>query len=519
MPTRSWAHVIIDRVGISIEPRSSTAATTPESAAKRVWRSADSWLRQPGAIVLALTLGGAALRFATLNVQSIWLDESATIVLVRRGLQGMLSHLASSESAPPLYYVLVWAWTKLFGAGPLGFRSLSALVGTLTIPVLYAAGRRISTRAGLWAAALAAVNPAMYYYSQEARAYALVILLSAAALLLWQRSLEAPNPRNLWLWAAMSGLAILTHYFAAFLFVPEAILLGRRLGWRRVLAQIAAVALVGAALVPLALRQRADGKTNWIEAASLASRVGESAKQFLVGLYSPLEIVSALLAALLAAGALGLLLRYGDRRERHGARDMAILALAALILPLLLAVTHLVDVFDGRNVIAAWVPCAVLIAIGLGVARAPRAGTALGAGLCAISLAVVIAVDAIPGYQRDNWRGAAAALPATQNRVIVSEENASIPLSIYLPRTSPVEGGSVSARELDFIALRTKRTGRSPLPPAVVTSPPPGFRSAGVRMSETYAVSRFLAPSTTSVAVAILRRVAGEPKAEVIVQR
>jgi mannosyltransferase len=470
--------------------------------------------------VLGLTLGAAALRFATLNVQSIWLDESATIVLVRRGFSGMLSHLSSSESAPPLYYILVWAWTKLFGVGPLGFRSFSALVGALTIPVMYAAGRRISTRAGLWAAALATVNPAMYYYSQEARAYALVILLSAVALVLWQRALEAPNARDLWLWAAMSSLAVLTHYFAAFLFVPEALVLGRRLGWRRVLAPIAAVALVGAALVPLALRQRADGKTNWIEAASLTSRVGESAKQFLVGLYSPLEIVSALLAALLAAGALALLLRYGERRERHGARDMAILAIAGLALPLLLAITHLVDVFDGRNVIAAWVPCAVLIAIGLGVTRAPRAGTALGVCLCAISLAVVIAVNAIPGYQRDDWRGAAAALPArTPGRVIVSEENASIPLSIYLPATSPVEDGSVSTRELDFISLRTRRTGHSPLPPVVHTSPPRGFRPAGVRRSETYAVSRFLAPHATSVTVATLRRISGESKAEIIVQR
>ena len=507
-------------MGISIEPRSSSAATSRESAAKRAWPAADSRLRRPGTAVLALTLGAAALRFATLNMQSIWLDESATIILVRRGFSGMLSHLSSSESAPPLYYILVWAWTRLFGVGPLGFRTLSALVGTLTVPVMYAAGRRISTRAGLWAAALTAVNPAMYYYSQEARAYALVILLSAAALVLWQRALEAPNPRNLWLWAALSSLAVLTHYFAAFLFLPEAIVLGRRLGWRRVLAPVAAVGLVGAALAPLALRQRADGKTDWIEAASLTSRIGESAKQFLVGLYGPLEILSALLAALLAAGALALLLRHGDRRERHGGRDTAILALGGLLLPLLLAVTHLVDIFDGRNVIAAWVPCAVLIAIGLGVARAPRAGTALGVCLCALSLAVAIAVEAIPGYQRDDWRGAAAALPiATPGRVIIGEEDSSIPLSIYLPSTSPVEGGSVSTRELDFIALRTRRTGRSPLPPAIVTTPPPGFRPAGVRRSETYAVSRFLAPRATSVTVATLRRIGGEPKAEVIVQR
>ena len=470
--------------------------------------------------MIALMLGAAALRFATLSVQSIWLDESATMILVRRGFSGMLSHLPSSESAPPLYYILVWAWTRIFGAGPLGFRSLSALVGVLAIPVLYAAGRRISTRVGLWAATLAAVNPAMYYYSQEARSYALVVLLSAAALVLWQRALESPTRRGLWLWAGMSILAVLTHYFAAFLFVPEALILARRLGWPRTLAPAAAVALVGVALLPLALRERADGKSNWIEAASLTSRIAESAKQFLVGLYGPLEILSALLAALLAAGALALLARYGDRRERAGARDLATLAIVAVGLPLLLAVTHLVDVFDGRNMIAAWPPCAVLLAIGLGVARAPRAGATLGVGLCVVSLAVIVGTDAIPGYQRDDWRGAAQALPAPRSeRTIVGPRNSALPLSIYLPATSAATGQSVTTQELDFIALRTRRTGRSPLVPVVPTSPPRGFRPAGVRRSEAYAVSRFLAPHAARVSIEILRHMSQDPEAEVIVQR
>ncbi len=475
----------------------------------------------PVRIVIALTVLAAILRFATLDVQSIWLDESATLILVHRGLWGMLSHLSASESAPPLYYVLVWGWMKLFGAGALGFRSLSALVGTLTVPVLYLAGRRISIRAGLWAAALAAVNPAMFYYSQEARAYALLVLFSAAALVLWQRALERPSARRLALWAGMSALALLTHYFAVFLFAPEAIVLARRLGWRRALAPSGAVVLIGIALAPLALAQRADGKTDWIEAASLSSRVAESAKQFLVGLYGPLEILTAAATGLLALGAIALLLARGEARERRPARDVAIVAIAAIALPLLLAATHLIDIYDGRNMIAAWTPCAVLVAAGLGVARASRAGTLLGGALVAISLAVIAGVLAIPGYQRDDWRAAAHALSPAQRagRVIVSEENASIPLSIYLPGLQPTAKARVVTREIDFIALRTRRTGRSPLAPAAPTSPPPGFRLAGIRRSETYAVSRFLAPHATTVSDATLRRIAGERSAEVTVQR
>jgi mannosyltransferase len=466
----------------------------------------------PKAVLIALVAAAAALRFGTLNVQSIWLDESATLLLVHRGFSGMLSHLSESESSPPLYYVLVWAWAKVFGAGPLGFRSLSALVGTLTVPVMYLAGRSVSTRVGLWAAALAAFNPAMFYYSQEARCYGLLILFSAGALVLWQRSLKDPSARNLWLWALLSALALLTHYFAVFLFVPETLMLIRRLDLRRTLAPAGAVALVGLALAPLAASQHsAAGKTEWIEANSLVSRIGETGKEFLVGVYGPLEILTALLCALLALAAMARLVRRAPQRERGAARDLTIVAGVAMALPLLAAASHAIDVFDGRNVIEIWAPAAVVLAIGLGGTRAGRTGTALGVGLCAISLAVIASSDLIPGYRRDDWRGAARALSAAPvgGRLIVTEPNGSAPLSIYLPSAPVKVRSSGSTREVDFVVLRQRRTGRSPLAPTPPTKPPSGFRLAGVRKTETYAVSRFLAERTTAVSVKALEATAG----------
>ena len=200
----------------------------------------------------------------------------------------MLSHLSSSESAPPLYYVLAWAWTKLFGTGALGFRSLSALAGTLTIPVVFACGREISHRVGRWAAALATFSPAMYYYSQEARAYALLILFSAIAFLFF---------------AAGPG--------------------GSRRAQPRVVGRILGAGAADALLRGLPVRARGadpaggawgcaasgrrsersarwgsrwcrwrsasanSGKANWIEESSLLNRIGETVKQFLVGLYGP----------------------------------------------------------------------------------------------------------------------------------------------------------------------------------------------------------------------------------------
>ena len=471
-------------------------------------------------MLLALTLGAAVLRFATLDVQSIWLDESATMILVRRGFGAMLSHLSASESAPPLYYVLLWVWTRIVGIGPLGFRTFSALAGSLTVPVMYAAGRRVSPRAALWAAALTAFSPAMYYYSQEARVYVLLVLFSAAALALWLRAYEQPDRRSLGWWSALSCLALLTHYFAIFLFIPEAVLLALRIGWRRLLAPVAAVLVVGAALVPLAAAERAGGKASWIEAESLLSRAAESVKLFAVGVYAPLEIPLGAIVIALSGLAAVLLWRRGSRGERSAGGAVAVVTLGALALPLLLAASHLIDVYDGRNVIATWAPLAVLVAAGLGAARAARAGVVLGVALLAASAAVIAAVDLSPTYQRDDWRGIAHALgrPAGR-RVVVAPEFASLPLYVYMGPLRGVSSATVSTPEIDFATLRQRRSARAPLPPPVPATAPRGFVLAGVRRTSTYAVTRYVAAHPQQVVVSSLRAQIGERHADVIVQR
>ena len=164
----------------------------------------------------AIVAGGAALRFATLSMQSFWLDEAVTHQLVTTPLRSMLSAIPHSESTPPLYYVLAWVWVRIFGAGEAGLRSLSALFGTAAIVVLALIARRLAgNRAALAAAALAATNPLLIWYSQEARAYALLVTL--CALSLW--FLLREDWRG---FALASALALATHYFAVFIVVPEA---------------------------------------------------------------------------------------------------------------------------------------------------------------------------------------------------------------------------------------------------------------------------------------------------------
>ena len=160
-------------------------------------------------IVTGLTVAAAGLRFATLDAQAYHHDE---IVTASRVLRGSFWHamdaVGFSESAPPLYYALAWVWTQLTGTGEAGLRSLSALAGVATVPVAYLLGAELrGRRAGIAAAALVAVNPMLLWYSQEARGYALLVLLTSLALLYFLRALDRPRG-NLALWGLFSGLAM-----------------------------------------------------------------------------------------------------------------------------------------------------------------------------------------------------------------------------------------------------------------------------------------------------------------------
>src|SRR4051812_28724475 len=172
-----------------------------------------------------VVLAGAALRFATLDVQSLWFDEAVTAQLMRMHLVDLLQAIPNSESTPPLYYLLAWTWAHVFGTGEAGLPALAALLGTPTIPRRWTLGRRLGADpAAPPAAAPVAFNPFLVWFSQEARSYALLVLLGALSALLWLRALDEPrDARRLLSWGVAAALALATHYYALFLVLPQAL--------------------------------------------------------------------------------------------------------------------------------------------------------------------------------------------------------------------------------------------------------------------------------------------------------
>jgi mannosyltransferase len=438
----------------------------------------------------ALIAIGAGLRFATLDLQSYWYDEAVTVGLMHRHLGGMLSEIARNESTPPLYYVVAWVWAKVFGTGEAGLRSLSALIGTASIPVFYAAARDlVSRRVGLAVAALTAVNPLLVWYSQEARAYALLALLSGLSLLYFARlARRARDTRTVVLWALFSALALLSHYFAAFLVGPMAVWLLWRRRERAVVAGVGAVVAVAAALLPLALHQQSLDLASFIRAAPIGYRIARAPKQFLVGFDAPLEVTLSIVAVAIAVAGLAFAAR--RLRDRVGVRLAAGLAGAGVAIPILLALVDL-DYFDTRNLVMVWLPFTIAAAAGL-VLGAPRIGAAGVALLAAIGVAAVIGIDVTANWQRDDWRGAARALGASRERraIVITPASGALPFRLYRPDAVVMPPQGVPVQQVALVSRPKRASGRvhPPAPPRPANPGVPGFAPLRRDYAPTYSL-------------------------------
>jgi 4-amino-4-deoxy-L-arabinose transferase-like glycosyltransferase len=479
-------------------------------------------------ILVGLTVVAALLRFGTITSQSFWVDEATTVHEVGLPLGGMLHAISAHESTPPLYFLVAWVWTRLFGAGELGLRSLSAVAGTALVPVTYLCGKELVSRAaGAVAAGLATVSPFLIWYSQEGRSYMLFALLGALSLLFWARCLRSERASDAAAWALCSALALLTHFFAGFLVGPEALWLLWRRRSRQTGLAVSAVAAVQLALVPLIVTDASHPLLSWLRLFPLSTRLEQIPVDFGASqlFKSPAIDWGLPGAAILLAIVVALLVLGGSARERRGAWGAGLLAACVLLVPVALAEAGHDYVFS-RNLIVAWVPLAVLIG---GACTGPRArvpGTCLVLLLLGGSVWAGVKIDGNPAYQRPDWRAVARALgaPAAQRAIAAYAGNAAgPPLSVYLPNTTfsysalPRSERAVTVTELDLVG----NAGQTP-----VAHLPRGMRLLSTRLAGGMTVSRLiLSPAwrepPATIAVRSIRLVspsAPEPPA-VLIQR
>ena len=388
-------------------------------------------------------------------------------------------------------------WAGRFAAG---------LVGALGRPAV-GAGFRLPLLFVLVAGGLVAVNPLAHWFSQEARSYALFVLVSAIAWVALLRAAGRPTTRSLWLWGVAAVAAAWTHYFGVVLLLvgwaAVAVVLGagaagRRRAALRPMVPPAVVSAVGVAiLAPIAVNQRSTGMYEAISAVKgLPARIVETPKQFAVGYNAPAEvlvgaIVVLVLVVLVAAGAWP--------RCGRATRGTVLLGLTGTVwvLPMVPLVVGF-DVVLTRNFVLLIPPLIVLAA--LGAWRIGRRGVVAAGAVALVQFAIIVLVAVTPTYQREDWRGlmraAEAGQPGPELLLIGAYQE---PAATYYSPTlvAPDLAQPLAVRS---VAVVDRLADGKPLKPVDPPPPPAGFTLARMKQRDQWRVFVWTAPIPTVIA-------------------
>lgn len=204
-----------------------------EATGDATGRDLPSWVL-PTLVGVIVTVG-IVLRF--LPRTALWLDEALSVNIASLPI-GDIPDALHRDGHPPLYYVLLHFWIRLFGDSDWTVRALSGLISVLTMPFVYVAGTRLARRAnsnvdhpgrvGALSVALFAIMPFAIRYASEARMYVLVMALTTVGYLLIDDALRDPTERTtdpaarrrvlmIVAMAAVTAAMLWTHYWTIWL--------------------------------------------------------------------------------------------------------------------------------------------------------------------------------------------------------------------------------------------------------------------------------------------------------------
>ncbi|MBX0328772.1 glycosyltransferase family 39 protein [Oscillochloris sp. ZM17-4] len=213
------------------------------------------------AIIRLLPLWGLLLMLALVSYpqlsRDLWTDEAYTLSYTSHPTLGaLLDDVRKNEETPPIYFVSVWLWSRVFGDSEVSIRALSMLYGAGAIlGMAEYVRRRLEPEEAAVAALVMAAAPLLQSYMLEARGYTMTVLLTVACVVAFERLYAQPESRRAQLTYALSAAALLlTSYFSVALLAAHWLISlsllrapstrrGRLAGWALVHLIIAACAL------------------------------------------------------------------------------------------------------------------------------------------------------------------------------------------------------------------------------------------------------------------------------------
>jgi uncharacterized membrane protein len=400
---------------------------------------------------IALALVAAAVpRLAWLTREALWYDELFSLQLAWGSWGELWQGAVEDHTNPPLFYALLKLWVGLGGDAAAWVRLLPALLGTAAVVPIIRLGESAGLSRGAVIAAVAvyAASPPLVFLANDARAYALLMLLSAAALtqvMALRRTTDAAAPLSLSASQLLSlcvtdVLLLHTHYFGALVVAVQLVLILPAPRAVRV-GVVTAVVAAGVAFLPWASTVARDiaatgdrlANVAWLDRPGVIEAIAPLS--WLVG-DGPVLAVRALggvVAVALVAAALG-----ASRRDA-GLRALAVAGLLPVALTLAASWLLPRSVWQPRYLVVTAPALVLLVGAGAALAwrRLPAALTRPAAWVGAAALVAALVVQRSRWDWKPPWDALVATLAArtppdaAPSPVVTLEGYVTLPVAYY----------------------------------------------------------------------------------------
>lgn len=145
---------------------------------------------------------------------SLWGDEGFAVVLAQKSIPEIV-RVVARDTSPPLFYLTLHLWMKIFGTSEVAIRGLSFLYFTLLVLTVFLIGKLLwNKKTGLLAAFLTFTNPFLFRYGFEGRMYSILAFFSTLSMYFYLK-------KSFWAYVLATTAALYSHHFAIFVIIVQ----------------------------------------------------------------------------------------------------------------------------------------------------------------------------------------------------------------------------------------------------------------------------------------------------------
>ncbi len=243
-------------------------------------------------LIIVIILAGA-IRLTDIHAQEYELGEGNFVVMSMFSIKSLTSlqiHFRGHPiyfnlASPPLPYIILSIWMKMFGFGELATRSLAIIFNCVSILILFKLLKNTlkSKWFSLAGCLLFALNPAMIWYSRHPRMYAMFIFFSFTSFYFFYKWFKGKTDFiTQFFYVMFSFFMVMTHYFGFVLLGSEGLflLIINFKVFKKWLLRLGKIALLFLPWIFLAIIPKLKAwedflqQVNWLKSPTLASLPG-----------------------------------------------------------------------------------------------------------------------------------------------------------------------------------------------------------------------------------------------------